>query len=164
MTVILEWIIYALKHLRLFWLLRSGTKISDAKFVKCYLELFLGGAATKIPEKIKSVGFVSGVRLCHEHKMSATTNNFLFAKQEWPEKAGDVLYIFWLLSFEPGPDPNIICATRPRPALGPGRAWARAKQVLIHSFSIYMHGLFLSHFITLYQSVIVVCNSLSSRS
>jgi hypothetical protein len=68
-------------YLRLFWPLRNGTKISDAKFVRCYLELFLGGAATKIPEKIKSVGFVSGARLCHEHKMSATTNNFFFAKK-----------------------------------------------------------------------------------
>jgi hypothetical protein len=41
----------------------------------------------KIPEKIKSVGFVSGARLCHEHKMSATTNNFFFVKKEWPKKA-----------------------------------------------------------------------------
>jgi hypothetical protein len=49
-----------------------GTKISDAKFVRWE------GAATRIPEKIKSVGFVSGARLCHEHKMRATTNNFFF--------------------------------------------------------------------------------------
>jgi hypothetical protein len=48
---------------------------------------FWKGAATKIPEKIKSVGFVSGVRLCHEHEMSATTNGSFFAKKEWPEKA-----------------------------------------------------------------------------
>jgi hypothetical protein len=50
-----------------------------------------GGAAAKIPEKIKSVGFVSGARLCHEHKMSATTNNFFLAKKEWPEKARNVV-------------------------------------------------------------------------
>jgi hypothetical protein len=43
---------------------------------------FWKGAATKIPEKIKSVGFVSGARQCHEHKMSATTNKFFFAKKE----------------------------------------------------------------------------------
>jgi hypothetical protein len=49
--------------------------------VKCYLELFLGGAATKIPQKIKLVGFVFGARLCHEHKMSTTANNFFFAKK-----------------------------------------------------------------------------------
>jgi hypothetical protein len=30
----------------------------------------------KIPEKIMSVGFVSGVRLCHKLKMGATRNNF----------------------------------------------------------------------------------------
>jgi hypothetical protein len=42
---------------------------------------FLEGAATKIPEKMKSVGFVSGARLCHEHKMSVTTNDILFAKK-----------------------------------------------------------------------------------
>jgi hypothetical protein len=35
------------------------------------------GAATKI----KSVGFVSEARLCHERKMSATTNNFLCEKK-----------------------------------------------------------------------------------
>jgi hypothetical protein len=48
---------------------------------------FWEGAAMKIPEKIKSVGFVSQARLCHEHKISANTNNVFFAKKEWPEKA-----------------------------------------------------------------------------
>jgi hypothetical protein len=71
---------------------------------------FWEGAATKIPEKIKSVGFVSGARQCHEHKMSATTNNLFFVKKEWPKKARN----FWLLSFEPGPNPNIIYAARAR--------------------------------------------------
>jgi hypothetical protein len=33
------------EHLRLFCRLRKGTKISDAKFVSCYLELFLGGGS-----------------------------------------------------------------------------------------------------------------------
>jgi hypothetical protein len=28
-------------HLRLFWRSRNGTKLSDAKFVSSYLELFL---------------------------------------------------------------------------------------------------------------------------
>jgi hypothetical protein len=31
------------EHLRLFWSLRNSIKISDAKFVRCYLELFVGG-------------------------------------------------------------------------------------------------------------------------
>jgi hypothetical protein len=66
-----------------------------------------------------SVRFVSAARQCHEHKMSATTNNFFFAKKEWSGKTRDVLDNVWLLSFEPGPDPNIICATRPSP--GPYR-------------------------------------------
>jgi hypothetical protein len=77
---------------RLFSRLRNGTKISDAKSVWCCLELFLGGTATKIPEKIKSVGFVSGARLCHEHKMSATTNNVFLAKKDLTDKARNVLY------------------------------------------------------------------------
>jgi hypothetical protein len=71
-------------------------------------------AAKKIPEKIKLVGFVSGARQCHKHEMRATMNNFFFVKKEWPKKAPNVLYNVSLLSFEPGPDPNIICATRPR--------------------------------------------------
>jgi hypothetical protein len=46
----------------------------------------------KIPEKIKLVGFVTRTRPCHKHKMSATTDNFFFAKKEWPEKARYVLH------------------------------------------------------------------------
>jgi hypothetical protein len=44
----------------------------------------------KIPKKMKSERFVSGARLCHKHKMSATTKNFCFVKKEWPEKAQNV--------------------------------------------------------------------------
>jgi hypothetical protein len=43
----------------------------------------------KIPEKIKSVEFISGARQCHENKVSAQLS---FAKKEWPEKARNVLY------------------------------------------------------------------------
>jgi hypothetical protein len=70
------------EHLTLFWRLKNGTKISDAKFVRCFLELFLEGAATEIPEKTKSVGFVPGERQCHEHKMSAAQlrTTIFFAK------------------------------------------------------------------------------------
>jgi hypothetical protein len=40
--------------------------------MRCYLELFLGPkVVTEIPEKIKSMGFVSGTRMCHENKMGA---------------------------------------------------------------------------------------------
>jgi hypothetical protein len=44
----------------LFRYFRKSTKISNAKFVKCYLELFQEGEATKIPRKIMSVVFASG--------------------------------------------------------------------------------------------------------
>jgi hypothetical protein len=82
------------EHLRLFWRLRNDTKISDAEFVRCYLDIFVGGGATKFPEKIKSVGFVARAQQCHEHKMSATTNNFFFTKKQWPEKALNVILRF----------------------------------------------------------------------
>jgi hypothetical protein len=47
------------EHLLLFWRFRSGKKISDGKFVSCYLELFLETTATELRDKIKSMGFVS---------------------------------------------------------------------------------------------------------
>jgi hypothetical protein len=53
---------------------------------------FWEGAATKISEKLNSVGFVSGTRLCHEHTMSASTNNFFFAKKNGPRKP-EMFYI-----------------------------------------------------------------------
>jgi hypothetical protein len=66
-------------------------KISYASFKGVISNYFWEGEAAKMPEKIKSVGFVSGARPCHEHKMSTPTNNF-FAKEEWFEKARNVLY------------------------------------------------------------------------
>jgi hypothetical protein len=74
------------EHLILFWCLTDGRNVSDAKFVRCYLEQFWDGAAVKIPEKIKSVGFVFGARLCHERKVSATTCNFSLRKRDDPSK------------------------------------------------------------------------------
>jgi hypothetical protein len=70
------------EDLRLFWRLRDGTKLSDAKLVRFHLALFLGGGSYEDPQKIESVVFVFGARLCHEHKTSATTNNFFLAKKE----------------------------------------------------------------------------------
>jgi hypothetical protein len=43
-------------------------------------------AATKIPEKITTVLYVSAARLSQEHKMSATTNSFFFRKTNGPRK------------------------------------------------------------------------------
>jgi hypothetical protein len=94
-----------------------GCQVCKVLISNCFWE----GAATKTPEKIKSVGFVSGARLCHEHKMSATTNSFSFAKNEWPEKARNVLYNVLLLSFEPGPNPTRIQTLSGLPGPGPYR-------------------------------------------
>jgi hypothetical protein len=81
-----------------------------------------GGAATKIPEKIQSVGFVSGARQCYEHNMSGTTNNFIFAeKKEWPEKAQNMLCNVWLRKFEPGPNPARARTLSVLPGPGPRR-------------------------------------------
>jgi hypothetical protein len=63
----------------------NSKKISDAKFVSRNISGRV--AVTKIPEIIKSVGFVSGAQLCHEHEMSTTINTFFIAEKEWPEKA-----------------------------------------------------------------------------
>jgi hypothetical protein len=78
------------------------------------------GKLRKSPKK-SSWWFVSRARLCHEHKMSASTNNFFFVKKQWTKKAWNVQYNIWLLSFEPGLNPNIICAHRPSPWAGSGR-------------------------------------------
>jgi hypothetical protein len=54
---------------------------------------FWEGAAVKIPDKTKSVGFVSGAQQYNEHKMSATTNNFFLSEKEWPKKGRNVPYV-----------------------------------------------------------------------
>lgn len=47
--------------------LASGKNVSDAEFVSCNPELFLRTGSYIYPEKIKSVGFVFGAEMCHEH-------------------------------------------------------------------------------------------------
>jgi hypothetical protein len=47
---------------------------------------FWEGAATKIPEKIKLVGFVSGDRLCHEHKKAQLRITFFFLQKSGSRK------------------------------------------------------------------------------
>jgi hypothetical protein len=82
---------------------------------------FWDGADTKIPEKIVSAGFASGVRLCHERKMNATRNILFFGKKEWFDKACNVVYHIGLLPFEPGPNSvriQTFSALRPRPRVG----------------------------------------------
>jgi hypothetical protein len=65
MPVILERIIWRRSKNIWGYFLRTGTKISDAKFVRCYLELFVGGGSYENARENKSVGFVSGARQCH---------------------------------------------------------------------------------------------------
>jgi hypothetical protein len=59
------------EHLRLFWRSGEGVRLQVGKVLS---RTSSERVATKIPEKIKSVGFVLGARLCHEHKVRATTN------------------------------------------------------------------------------------------
>jgi hypothetical protein len=56
------------------------------------------GAATKIPEKMKSVRFVSGARLCHEQKMSETANNFFFEKKKKNDPRKPEMFYFRLIA------------------------------------------------------------------
>jgi hypothetical protein len=95
------------------------------------------GQLQKSPRKSSRWDFFPEPDGITEHEMSATTNNFFFAKKEWPEKARYVLSNVWVLSFEPAPNPNIICATRPVPRVGSGRAEARTRADLyfIHTHS-----------------------------
>jgi hypothetical protein len=98
------------EHLRLFSDWGMARRYRMPRLSGVISNNYWDGAGTKIPQKIKSVGFVSGTRLCHECKMSAATSNFFFSKNEWPEKARNDVHNLWMRSFEPGPDPNIISA------------------------------------------------------
>jgi hypothetical protein len=46
-------------HLRLFWHLRNGIKLSDVKFVRSYLELFLKDGSFENPQENQVGGFCS---------------------------------------------------------------------------------------------------------
>lgn len=105
------------ERMRLFWPLRNGTGISYAKFIRCYLDLSLWRGSYKNPRGNQvDVGSVSGVRLCHKHKVRANTNEFFFEKKDGPIKAQYVPFYVRLRRFEPGLGPNLIYANRPRPA------------------------------------------------
>jgi hypothetical protein len=96
------------EYLRLLWRLRNGKKLSHSKFVRCYLEAFLGGSNYENP--LQNHGGGNFFRDPHCVR-SATTNNFFFAKKECLEKARNVLCNVCLLPFDPAPDPTIIWAT-----------------------------------------------------
>jgi hypothetical protein len=86
------------------------------------------GQLRKSPRKSSRWDLFPEPDLCHGHKMSATTNNVFFEKKEWPEKARNILRLIVIIWTRPEtrPDPNIVCATRPGPRVGSGRAEARA--------------------------------------
>lgn len=76
------------------------------------------GAATKMPKKMKSVGVICGVGLCHEHKTSESTANVFFAKENGPRKL-EVSYIIFdyynLYQARSRPGPEFYRATRQKP-------------------------------------------------
>lgn len=49
------------------------------------------------------MGLVTGVLLCYELKVRATTNQFFFAGKEWPEKTQNAVSI----STWPGAEPKV---------------------------------------------------------
>jgi hypothetical protein len=76
----------ALKQPRLFWSLRNGTRILDAKFVRSYLELFLGRGSYENPRENQVGGICFGSSTVSEHKMSTTTITFSLRKTNGPRK------------------------------------------------------------------------------
>jgi hypothetical protein len=95
------------------------------------LNYFWEGAATKIPEKIKLVGFVSRAQVCHKHKMSATTN-YLW-KRNGPRKP-EMFYITFhcyhlnQVQTWPGPEHYLCSQAWPLGQVGP-RLEARPRPV-----------------------------------
>lgn len=90
------------EYLRLFLCLKNGTKALDAKFIRCYLKIFLGWATYEnLQQNHAHARFVSRAQPCHKHKVSITTNNFPL-KKEKPNKAQNVLCNIWLLLLQPG--------------------------------------------------------------
>jgi hypothetical protein len=70
-----------LKHLRLFWRWGNGIKISDAKFIRRYLELFLGGGRYKNLRENQVGG------ICFRSPtVSGAANNFSLRKKNAPRK------------------------------------------------------------------------------
>jgi hypothetical protein len=81
--------------------LRNGTKTSDAKFIKYYLNLFLEWSSYEHCQENK-VGIKSAQSLTVSWALGK--HNFFFGKNDWPNKAQNVLFYIWLLSFVPNPD------------------------------------------------------------
>jgi hypothetical protein len=95
----------------------------DAKFVRCYAGLFIGGGSYKNP---LSVGFVSGARLCHERKMSATMNNFSLWKESGPRKCKMFCLTFYFYHLNLAWTGTLSVLWGPSPVLALGQAQAHA--------------------------------------
>jgi hypothetical protein len=95
-------------------------------------------AATKVPEKIKSVGFVSRSRLCHEHKMSATKNKFLFTKKKCLRKPEMFYITFDCENLNPARTRTFLCYRVQARAVQTSRSCCyRAKESLCLSSVIF---------------------------
>jgi hypothetical protein len=107
------------EHLRLFWRLGNGTKISDAKFVRCYLKLF-----RKSPRKSSRWDLFPEPDCVTSTRSEQLRITFNMRKKSGPRKPWmfykRLIAVIWTRP-EPGPDPNIICATRPGPRARSGR-------------------------------------------
>jgi hypothetical protein len=116
------------KHLTLFWCLRNGTKISDAKSLRCYLELFPGGGIYENTRE-NQVGGICFRTLTVSRAWDERNYDYSFSlrKRNGPRRP-EMFYITFdcsqlnqtrtrTLAVLPGPDPdpNIICAPRPGP-------------------------------------------------
>jgi hypothetical protein len=69
------------KNIRIFWRLGNDTKIYNAKYVRLYLEMFLGGGSYENSPQNESVRFVSEAQLCREHQITATTSKISLRKK-----------------------------------------------------------------------------------
>jgi hypothetical protein len=64
--------------MRLLWRLRKGTELPDAKFVRCYLELFTGRGSYEISQQNEAAG------ICLR-KLSSTAGKFIFVTEKMPQ-------------------------------------------------------------------------------
>jgi hypothetical protein len=87
-----------------------GCQVWKVSFMSnCFWE----GPGTKIPGKIKAVGFASGTQPCHQHKMSASTYNFLLRKRTTRESPKSFYVTFYWARTRSGSESLLL--SRPRP-------------------------------------------------
>lgn len=87
------------EHLRLFWRFKNRNKISDAKSVRCYVELFLRWDSHENPRE-NQIGRICFWSPRHEQKVTESMSDF-FCEKKSPDKARNVPFYVGLLTFEP---------------------------------------------------------------